>query len=81
MINYSIYWQPQLQPNFSTLCPFVNVENGEYVGPSAEWPNGYFVMEQDLNQNQFEQVDQAAVAHVCIDVKPSPRPPYNPHGR
>lgn len=81
MNPYIIYWQPQLQSEFSQQCPFVNVIEGVFYTASQEWPNGYFRLEQSLNENQFEQVDEAANQLICIDIKPAPQPPGNPHGR
>jgi hypothetical protein len=81
MKEYTIYWQPQLQANFQTQCSFLNLLNPNYVPPVAEWVNGYLYKVVGLNDNQFNQVDQCANTHVCIDIKPSPTPPGNPHGR
>lgn len=78
---YTIWWQPQLQSAFVGQCPFVNVGLGTYVGPTAEWANGYYWLEQQLNNNQFGQVDASANQHVCIDIRPGTRPPGSPHGR
>lgn len=81
MIKYSIWWQPQNQIAFNNVCPFVDVASGLFYPATPEWPNGFFYLEQDLNGNQFGQVDTAANNHVCIDIKPSPQPPGNPNGR
>ncbi len=81
MTNFAILWQPQLQFDLSQLCPFLNLTSGTFHEAVPEWPNGYFQLDQNLNNNQFEQVDDAANNHVCIDIKPSPYPPGTPTGR
>lgn len=81
MNEYSIYWQPQNQTLFYSICPFVNFTEGAYYPPSTEFPNGYFHVYQNLNSNQFTQVDDAANNHVCIDIKPATRPPQSPTQR
>lgn len=81
MTQYSIWWTPNNQAAFLALCQFIDIEESTFYEATTEWPNGFFFLEQDLNPNQFTQVDNAANAHVCIDIKPSPQPPGNPHGR
>lgn len=81
MTNYSIYWQPQLTANFAAQCPFLNLNSPDFFPPIAEWANGYCVKEFDLTPAQFSIVDNQANMHVCIDVRPSPRPSGSPHGR
>lgn len=81
MTNYSCWWTPTNQTALANLCPFLNLTSGTFYSATPEWPNGFFFLTQDLNGNQFGQVDTAANDHVAIDIKPSPQPPGNPHGR
>ncbi len=81
MENYIIYWTLAQEETFVETCPFINIELGLLQPESEEWPDGYKMLEQELTTIQFGSVDNAADEHICIDIKPAPAPPGNPHGR
>lgn len=81
MNRYVLYWTPTQEQNFAQMFPELDQENANYENPTPEWENGYNWVEQDLTPEQFVIVDGLANNHICIDVKPAPRPSGNPLGR
>jgi len=81
MTQYIIFWQPTKEQDLVNIFPELDTTNAAYEQPTAEWPDGYNWVEQDLTPEQFAIVDNAANQLVAIDVKPSPYPPYSPTGR
>lgn len=79
--DYKIWYQPQNEEALHQECPFLDLQNGEYVSPTVEWPNGYSWIEQGLTPEQFAIVDAAANNFLAIDIKPKPYPPGHPLGR
>lgn len=77
---YSVYWQPSKHNEFAAASG-LNLSNYDEITNDPAWPNGYRVWEFDLSGEQYDQIDQLADAHVCITLKPAPRPPYSPTGR
>ena len=81
MNEYIIWWFPTKQNEFLNQCPFIEIQNSIFVPPSAAYPEGFFYVEQGLSVAHYNIVNAAANALICIDVKPSPHPPYSPTGR
>jgi hypothetical protein len=81
IMQYSIYFEPQKEAELLEEAEFLNTENAELITNDPMWPGGYKVFEQDINGAEFETLDELANEHVCIDLKPSPRPPYGPVAR
>jgi len=79
--NYIIWWTPSQQPLFQTQAPFINFAISQYQLPTPQYPQGFYWVTQLLNVEQFETIDQLANNQVCMDIKPSPHPPYSPTQR
>lgn len=81
MAQFVIWWKPSKEQDFSTLFPELDIANSNQEEGIPEFPEGFKWVEQELSNEQFMIVDTLANNHVCIDVKPSPHPPYSPTGR
>jgi hypothetical protein len=79
--NYIIWWTPQQQPLFQGQAPFLNYEISQYQLPSPQYPQGFYWTNQLLSVEEFGIVDQLANNQICMDIKPSPHPPYSPTQR
>lgn len=81
MIDTVIWYTPAQQAPLVIAAPFLNVGSAQYEGPDANWPNGWYRLEQILSQEQFDLVDSLANSNVCINCKRGPYPPGSPTGR
>lgn len=81
MIDTVIWYTPAQQSGLSSAAPFLNMGTAQFEGPDANWPDGWYRLDQPLTQLQFDQVDALANSHVCIDCKRGPYPPGSPTGR
>lgn len=78
---HTIWWTPEQEYDFAQQFPELDQENAETVLDDPLWPDGYNWVEQELTNEEFTIVDGLANNHVCIDIKPGPRPPGSPLGR
>lgn len=69
-----------MEPDLLTEAPFLNTSGYDEVF-DENWPAGYRVIENFLDTEQFDIIDALAENHICIDIKPAPRPSGSPLGR
>lgn len=81
MEDYVIWYTPSNQSQLSSLAPFLSIGLSVYNNPDANWPNGYYRLEQALDSTQFGVVDSLANSHIAINCVRGPYPPYSPTGR
>jgi hypothetical protein len=81
MIDTVIWYTPSQGPGLALAAPFLDLGTAVFEGPDTSWPQGWYRLEQPLDENQFNLADQLADQHVCIDCKRGPYPPGSPTGR
>ncbi len=79
--NYITWWTPEQAPLFQTQASFLNFAIANYRNPSSQYPNGFYWLIQSLSVVEYETIDELADNQVCMDIKPSPHPPYSPTQR
>jgi hypothetical protein len=78
MNQYTIFWTGAQQSAFLTACPFIDVENADFINSPED--GEYFALVQDLNNNQYEQVSQECQGQRILGIKPGSNPGGSPTG-